>query len=1057
MFKNFVVYGYNELHFNNFLQGHGEGFKKDALTLSDKKDIKRIIQEVKGNIANKNKLLNMKSARVLVKENVPVVELSTKGYIALMNMIITYKKSIVVASKPGVLKRSSSLPSRNYFSLAVEDNMRHYSDIATPSKKTYSAKSPTIRNSINVSGENNVSKSNSKGTNAIPMSMPRPTIRPPSRAMRLISSQSSNAYSARRTRAGNCKRGGAITLQPQAQQYIYEVLTTLFLIDAYHDFESKKDPDFTNHIKGKVSQFFTTASHYLKQDILQYFTGTQIPTHRTLENLIFDNVLLHRVLGNVIELQPNIYFIASTNTPGDLVNSAPACNVLGTQMDPKPFFEFNLGFLHKSVINDVFPNTKLPEKFKEKFKAYYNDVKTFISSEVVYDPLKTSDSDVNKFMTNITNDYNFNGAKMLLRLSTHTQKIFNDTSIMNEYMSGFNNNTKLIFNIVYYYNEKRKTVSVALLFKSLDIAKAIFDATSYAGQRTSRNDDSTLPLIFLNKFDVPPQNGDKERSLNEKNVMIMKDDTSAIRRTQFKIGIDIMMNYNERSLFAINTILKIKKLIQGVKVENSTLIEKYIAEYIKKCVPDKNDIFELLLDLKKAGDAGKVLIAYYMNEDLENTEKIVYVSNDTLAGLHTILRLNTDVITGYNPQNPNAQNLISSRQILVYTARDIKISSYFDYFIHKMSHTFNISNGYSHFNQAGYQYDIFKNREICDNYLFLWLINEDTQLQSGQKLYKSCLLFEVLRIRLDEDFKIDIQEVHGQVPGALLHDILHLNLNELIYHLYKTYLEAAINNIKFMAQNDNPENPQYKVQYTECTKGFYDANATIVNFFIYNISETNNDVYKLLKIINDNLISAGPSKHKKTRNTKVNYIGTEKENDVLITATFNRFSISEIDASHYGSSTKDRRCARHDYNAEYLFKSLIDIRKANNEKVTYSDLFNFFDMYKKFYEYYNQYFTNNNIFSTRTDTLTKFKILYDELLIKFINIHKKLKIIDSILDGYYSDIALLNIKVKKIRDECGNDYIYIIDTLRLKIKSFIQEYDILGIVASQGFNFNQPA
>jgi len=97
----------------------------------------------------------------------------------------------------------------------------------------------------------------------------------------------------------------------------------------------------------------------------------------------------------------------------------------------------------------------------------------------------------------------------------------------------------------------------------------------------------------------------------------------------------------------------------------------------------------IIYNLKSAGDYGKVLTAYYYNKDsICRQKKLGLITNDTLCGLHGILRGNTDVITGA-PLLEKSKSEGIRRYLIIYKSEgDLEIDK--EYLLNKFKKTFSI-------------------------------------------------------------------------------------------------------------------------------------------------------------------------------------------------------------------------------------------------------------------------------------------------------------------------------------------------------------------------------
>jgi hypothetical protein len=159
-----------------------------------------------------------------------------------------------------------------------------------------------------------------------------------------------------------------------------------------------------------------------------------------------------------------------------------------------------------------------------------------------------------------------------------------------------------------------------------------------------------------------------------------------------------LIRKEKKSDVDIFTFLKNKSIStnKGTSGDKSvSLISLLILDNLFKIKIHDNDDIDynkkkvIIYNLKSAGDYGKVLTAYYYNKDSKCREnKLGLITNDTLCGLHGILRGNTDVITGA-PLIDQKNNESVRRYLIIYKSEgDIELDN--EYLLNKFKKTFSI-------------------------------------------------------------------------------------------------------------------------------------------------------------------------------------------------------------------------------------------------------------------------------------------------------------------------------------------------------------------------------
>lgn len=324
----------------------------------------------------------------------------------------------------------------------------------------------------------------------------------------------------------------------------------------------------------------------------------------------------------------------------------------------------NAGILDGSKIKDVTDNVGSWLKIKEQIKTLINTSR-FYTYEDMFDsyPInpdtvisKLNDvyttqtpNEINKyaFITNlIYNDIDFN-----------TSSLFNDLQQYIESFKAYTKELRMMFSNVYYLDGSK--IGTAIIFNDTSIL-------------TDTISTSSIKIIYLKKDTTNPNNYiyNKELSKNSDNYY-------AIDLVELKKNYESAQTFNARTnIVEMISILKsattLQDLIQrfngisgtstkSIRFKYNLLLLIYISKYIEKLnnpshnnsmkltVDSKIKIAHCLFNLKRAGDMGKILFAYFYN-CLKNTPQftstidLCYSGNDKLAVLNSIVRQGNSVI-----------------------------------------------------------------------------------------------------------------------------------------------------------------------------------------------------------------------------------------------------------------------------------------------------------------------------------------------------------------------------------------------------------------------------
>jgi len=383
-----------------------------------------------------------------------------------------------------------------------------------------------------------------------------------------------------------------------------EYIDNLYLYDNHHDFHGNSRGD-----KALPSELLLINSKKINNNLSKTEKTFFI---KALCDLNDENPLLFT----------KYYFIKNSNSK--LIFSSKGNKAEDINKEQfKIYLDNNLNFVKNKTVYDG-KVTNLSGDLK-KIRDIIEEYKQEITAEIIFDPMNTKMEHYNDLNKNLLNsDY-------LTKLSDLSNSVFNTG---NDSISAFNDNTRGFFNIVYYKTTKKNNYSVALLF----INK----------RRKLYNDISNLKTKPFLKF-IKKDNSGNYIEEDQKNI----NDSTYIALDI--VNLHIFSKLNEE----INSVKNIKDMIHiiyhnKIKELNKEDFKYYLVNYIcenEGNKEEKTNAIDILFDLKKAGDYGKVLLCHYNNIKYENNnnmykEKFLLSTNDTLCALNGILRKNINVVFG---------------------------------------------------------------------------------------------------------------------------------------------------------------------------------------------------------------------------------------------------------------------------------------------------------------------------------------------------------------------------------------------------------------------------
>jgi hypothetical protein len=334
-------------------------------------------------------------------------------------------------------------------------------------------------------------------------------------------------------------------------------------------------------------------------------------------------------------------------------------------------------------------------------------------------------------------------------------------------------------------------------------------------------------------------------------------------------------------------------------VSISILVLQYlIKDYHKKNKTNINFILNIIYNLKSSGDYGKVLYGYYNNNIVKNDDKKVsLITNDTLCGLHSMLRENTDVITGAHRMETYYVNPKGDVRFLVIYKSENKVKNT-SYLIDKLNSSLNMNLSLSkshtgiltwendvknwteqiksHFHEMVIDTDIGFSQDMyysiiylaIDKTLYLWLeIDKNIFTEEGKTKFYD----EETILRMEKHFNANIHEIKFFIADCNTYCTDNVANHESVNTLYKNKL----NNLYNLNRRTSTRNVDDSIVFLNITlsniilnveKSSYDRkntylyNSIILNLIksskhsVVNMSDVSNFII-LIKYINSSLNS----------------------------------------------------------------------------------------------------------------------------------------------------------------------------------------------------------
>ena len=595
-----------------------------------------------------------------------------------------------------------------------------------------------------------------------------------------------------------------------SNEYIKKILNSFKIRDIQHDFKIKIIKE------GNVDLY----DNFNTSDDNTAFIDTIVDLSRN-GHISFDKLYF------IFTLDTNIfvdnYLVLKKSTNGEN---------LQTYLQSKLLTTLSRKFIYDGIVNI---EDKPIKRFLDVYSKEKNDNYTrVISPEILFDTMAVGIPNVKNYMNNI-------GKISMIESMKITDKVYNgltkirssdvNVDIKNEYTSAFDLDTSELFNIVYFSH--KQDIGFALLFLNNTYNKELLtkeqinkqfpkkntnvgekrkgtlnrDEKNSQRKKTKKGGDynPVLDYIILNKTNI----GNKTEYVLVENVDYIKDDTSLyiaiyipikenpFAKNNIKIMIDIINNYfnrnntneynNDLFIIAVND----EKNKNEDLVSISILVLQYlIKDYHKKNKKNINLILNIIYNLKSSGDYGKVLYGYYNNNIVKNDDKKVsLITNDTLCGLHSMLRENTDVITGAHRMETYYVNPKGDARFLVIYKSENKVKNT-SYLIDKLNSSLNmnLSLSKSHTGILTWENDVKNWTEQIRSHFHEMVI--DTNIGFSQDMMNSIIYLAIdktlyLWLEIDKNFftEEDVNKFYDEETILRMEKHFNANIHEIKFFI----------------------------------------------------------------------------------------------------------------------------------------------------------------------------------------------------------------------------------------------------------------------------------
>lgn len=474
------------------------------------------------------------------------------------------------------------------------------------------------------------------------------------------------------------------------------------------------------------------------------------------------------------------------------------------------------------------------EKIKNTFHNYVN-VNKIITLEDSFDSASIGKADAYNSFNNQIGNYNINLFAYISNLIFSDDDYTNLGNLTNNknLFKAFNESNRKLFNVVYYKEKSKNSIRTAFLFKNTQVFQSLI---------------SGLKLKDFNFIII-------ERDSNIDNyVYTQVDNFSSNSQNRFyAIELFDFKNFNSNPNISGNIknyIYKFNKiqeyLAQISKSSNkSNQNQLVLIVYIIKCLmpatstnqltPIPNDIKKnasrLLLDLKKAGDAAKILFSYFYNYLKENNISNPSYISSSIANLQSKLIIPNQLLFSGNDKLTVLNAILRDKHSVVFS------------------------------DTTNYAFCLFSNNNDYTFKNFLNFIN----IYFNPKFINKLNIFETIDTDIPISTSIDNNKLLNNIFRNIPNEIIYFNLNNIkstdsIITSIKNYLIHGLNNLfnlfnsntgvfhtsikKFIQAINTPTFDQFKNQIMALTD-----NEAIIRNIDYDIDYFHNYYEETSKIL----------------------------------------------------------------------------------------------------------------------------------------------------------------------------------------------------------------
>ena len=442
-------------------------------------------------------------------------------------------------------------------------------------------------------------------------------------------------------RQSQSKGGNKLLFTPK--QDIINYLENQYIFDSNHDFKKFLNKGFNNVLysiadikKANMKKYFNYADRDIFIDIIKtnkelfdniyYFSIYNFIKQKSISDIVGQQIIkddndITKIINNIIDFYNDILQTRDFKLILDVkmnVGNIGKLKDFGEKLQKENLLD-NITSLIKQQNNY--------EKVKRDFH-YYIEKNTVITLEDTFDSASLSRDKAHTFLNEKIKKTNIELFAYISHL-IFSDCNFADLGNLNEnkqLLKAFNEENQKLFNVVYYLNSTNH-IKTAFLFKKTHLFKSITDKSIL--EQINRS------LIHL----IKPKSA---------NNYIYNEILNTNKQSFYAIDLFKLSKFNSNPHITANITKKIfprTSITQYYSdlLNPESILLLYIALYISEQpdndlskIENKIKMSRLLLDLKKAGDASKVLFTYFYNYIRDNKVELIKTVTNLPANLDNV-------------------------------------------------------------------------------------------------------------------------------------------------------------------------------------------------------------------------------------------------------------------------------------------------------------------------------------------------------------------------------------------------------------------------------------